>query len=1627
MSAVIRAGIAALMKAERIPGGLSSGKPDSDFDPEALAEGIKVEMEHTADRAVAKEITKDHLTEDKEYYKKLRVIEKGDGDEFRGGDPEELQRKKEEKRQEQQDAGGSEGEDLIRAMMELTKAESGSEAGEFRGGDPEELQRKREEKREETAESGEAELQDEEAAMQTEEAGGESALAEEAAMAAEEEGEATGKSAGPFAAMQVSPVDTLEDYRPRTNNGDPLDEQPNQPLKDIDPAPVRDAKTKHLPWSEVVGFKVPKEGAPWQYLRRFILSGQPEKVAEESAKILKSFDAAEEAFFRLYKCLQGGVTFDPHYQILEKAHKGEVVPGHKYIYREMDTNGGWKYTYTNGIHATHHGIEHTGHGGGHTVEAHPDWHGDAVPTGNDPKLDNPEGAFHHAREEQLKEGGRVRVNIKDPNAWNDEKQDFDDVPHIIHMPGATKKGKLTRSPLELHADPTGGAGEDLDKIELGKETKVKRGPSNWENYEEHIRKNHVNTEFDIQGNPYMQYMEPKARAEGEGETTRSVGDDDAEILKLLHEGGVKKRSDLTDFRDPDQPKKKGRSLTAEDFDKMGVSREEAFKVLGERSRAKGEQRGRLRVRYMPHSQHAQEVKRGGKTIAVGDWHQGSENVKAFQNKMRKEKLDQLREADLDGGDKKKRLPKPRVGSEYAYTNKVEQDELPRKRVDMPYRAPSEQLKAGEEGEASTKRQGQHRAWQVQWKDKKEQVKFINQLTKEHEGLSKSVGAYLIDYLVNKKRPGKMYRIRGDLRERIVDGLTERTLTRAVSNAVHSYNPRSGKRFSTYLFNAVMSGQKRVLKDVINTYENVEMGDRKTVGGEAGQKAAEKQQATNFAIGAGTGAPDADPEQAKAHADKELERLQHMGREMHNLMQMYQKMPPSDAMTKTIKNLDSKLASIVSAGKELAQVKTALVQGEGHPVDVNDWHDKWSDPRNGLTEDAQNPILTPPPHSDETYRHITKKLAKGKKVEKAVAALTKAQLGFPQADAQAQQLDQDEGGTSMDQGETAPGAKEEAGAEEEAEPRQYPDAKYVGRTGEPGAYNYLYEAGEGGNIVHGTNAPADHEHEHIQELGEPSIHEGEPSPETHPNLFDEQGRKLHAPIPPNATDVEDNPNYSPEKVSGNHWVKRYTDPESGSKQYSYLHRDQVTDPKMHRNNSMRYVDKQLPKIRAHYRGRMVSDDPADRAVGLFMALLDQAKLPARALESLEVEDVQINNNAVTFHIGAGKSRVVLDGQAMTVMKELLENKEPNDGVFTANGSGIDLITLNKFWHDQFGVLPTDLEVYNNTELFSREFQKLVQRKDMEYSIRHLQELRHEAANSVAKMTGNDLHSVEANIDPIAVEALFLAAAANRHRMTKSQGACEECGEPKGYCKHTRPKDKLAKGYKLQGRTEFQGLKVSIENKKGSTRKWYDKHNKQSGETKMHFDYGYILGSMGVDGDQVDVYLGPNADADTAYVVHQMKAPDFTKFDEDKVFLGWDDPKQVEKDYRKQYDKPGFFGAVSAVPMEKFITKVKATKERPMMIKAHTWTVSVDMPERTTEEEMFSQWLHEYPLHEHHSHWHGMERATEKDERQDAKINTAGATHAPEMLEEPEVEEEGDGEGVSVHDGSQPEVMPEPDAV
>lgn len=128
--------------------------------------------------------------------------------------------------------------------------------------------------------------------------------------------------------------------------------------------------------------------------------------------------------------------------------------------------------------------------------------------------------------------------------------------------------------------------------------------------------------------------------------------------------------------------------------------------------------------------------------------------------------------------------------------------------------------------------------------------------------------------------------------------------------------------------------------------------------------------------------------------------------------------------------------------------------------------------------------------------------------------------------------------------------------------------------------------------------------------------------------------------------------------------------------------------------------------------------------------------------------------------------------------------------------------------------------------------------------------------------------------------------------------------------------LKKGRKLRRRMKFQGMDVSIETDIGEYRHWYDPHNKEEGKTKMSHPYGYIRRTDGADGEQVDVYVGPNEAAKKVYIVHQMKAPNFENYDEDKVMVGFDSAKEAKTAYLRNFNDSRFFGAMTTIPVERF---------------------------------------------------------------------------------------------------------------
>lgn len=131
-----------------------------------------------------------------------------------------------------------------------------------------------------------------------------------------------------------------------------------------------------------------------------------------------------------------------------------------------------------------------------------------------------------------------------------------------------------------------------------------------------------------------------------------------------------------------------------------------------------------------------------------------------------------------------------------------------------------------------------------------------------------------------------------------------------------------------------------------------------------------------------------------------------------------------------------------------------------------------------------------------------------------------------------------------------------------------------------------------------------------------------------------------------------------------------------------------------------------------------------------------------------------------------------------------------------------------------------------------------------------------------------------------------------------------------------------------RYTFAGLPIAVENPAGTLRTW--SHPGANGETvtgstKMQNDYGFIDGVLGNDKEELDVYIGSDEDAANVHIVHQNLAPDFKKYDEDKVMLGFPSADSAQAAFlAHRNDDTRAFRGMSTVPLDEFKRKLNRRK-------------------------------------------------------------------------------------------------------
>ena len=127
-------------------------------------------------------------------------------------------------------------------------------------------------------------------------------------------------------------------------------------------------------------------------------------------------------------------------------------------------------------------------------------------------------------------------------------------------------------------------------------------------------------------------------------------------------------------------------------------------------------------------------------------------------------------------------------------------------------------------------------------------------------------------------------------------------------------------------------------------------------------------------------------------------------------------------------------------------------------------------------------------------------------------------------------------------------------------------------------------------------------------------------------------------------------------------------------------------------------------------------------------------------------------------------------------------------------------------------------------------------------------------------------------------------------------------------------------------EFQGLSIAVETAIGDGRHWHNKETGEDGHTAMTLPYGYIRGSLGMDGEGVDVFVGPDDQAPLVFIVTTTKAPEFTTLDEQKVFLGFRRQADATQAFLSHYTDPRFMHAVTAMPLDEFKERLTSKQFR-----------------------------------------------------------------------------------------------------
>jgi hypothetical protein len=139
------------------------------------------------------------------------------------------------------------------------------------------------------------------------------------------------------------------------------------------------------------------------------------------------------------------------------------------------------------------------------------------------------------------------------------------------------------------------------------------------------------------------------------------------------------------------------------------------------------------------------------------------------------------------------------------------------------------------------------------------------------------------------------------------------------------------------------------------------------------------------------------------------------------------------------------------------------------------------------------------------------------------------------------------------------------------------------------------------------------------------------------------------------------------------------------------------------------------------------------------------------------------------------------------------------------------------------------------------------------------------------------------------------------------------------------------HRLAYTTTFQGLPVSIENRKGSIRRGIAADG-AAWQMRMQVPYGRLPWSISNDGESCDVFLGPVRDAPEAYIIRTLTPPEYQVYDEDKIFLGYASLRDAQVCFLDHYKDPRRMGYAFALDMATFKQRLRGTLFQPGAIPA-----------------------------------------------------------------------------------------------